>query len=554
MKRLLLFVVLALLLLSVPALSFAQEGTLNVRGLGNVSTYNYILNNDGASLGAYALLWPAPFRPDPLTSEWVPSLTSWEISEDGLSYTFHIQENANWSDGVPITSADIKFVIDAIQSDAVASPHKRAVAAVVAVNIIDDKTYELILDEPNCAALGDFFGVRFMPSHRYEPDFSDIETNSLNTNPDISGGPFILEEIVPDSFQRYRANPDYYEGPPGAAILINHVLENNELMLLAVEAGEVDYANMMGDIFQQLSQETRDNLQVQFAPGNSLGFVALNWANPENPQPAYDDGGNPIEQDPHPLFSDVNIRKAVAMGFSVEDVMSSLGEGGATRTLSVVVPAADWAFNNDIEPYPYDPEAAIALLEESGWFDTDGDGVREKDGQLLEFAVQYSDIVKYFETTSIIMQDQLSQIGFKVNVEKIEWVTYLYDYFYGQRYDATPLSNTFGIAPDPDHFTPLVNSGLDVPGSGSNTPSYVNPRVDELIQQGIRVPGCDRAARSEIYKELQQILYDDVAYHFTLSPSFYQVASDRVGNFETGGAPWGFYGYLAWLQTWTVDQ
>ena len=162
------------------------------------------------------------------------------------------------------------------------------------------------------------------------------------------------------------------------------------------------------------------------------------------------------------------------MGFSVEDVMSSLGEGGATRTLSVVVPAANWAFNTDIEPYPYDPDAAMALLEESGWIDTDGDGVRDKDGQLLEFTVQYSDIVKYFETTSIIMQDQLSQIGFKVNVEKIEWVTYLYDYFYGQRYDATPLSNTFGIAPDPDHFTPLVTSNLDVPGSGSNTPSYVN--------------------------------------------------------------------------------
>ena len=80
------------------------------------------------------------------------------------------------------------------------------------------------------------------------------------------------------------------------------------------------------------------------------------------------------------------------------------------------------------------------------------------------------------------------------------------------------------------------------------------PRVDELIEQGIRVPGCERAARAEIYKELQQILYDDVAYHFTLSPSFYQVASNRVSNFESGGAPWGFYGYLDWLHTWTVDQ
>ena len=70
------------------------------------------------------------------------------------------------------------------------------------------------------------------------------------------------------------------------------------------------------------------------------------------------------------------------MGFSVEDVMATLGENGATRALSVVAPAASWAFNTDIEPYPHDPDAAMALLEESGWFDTDGDGVVRKTGRI----------------------------------------------------------------------------------------------------------------------------------------------------------------------------
>ncbi len=554
MKRLLFLTLLVALAFSAPVVSLAQEGTLNVRGLGNVSTYNFILNSDGASLTAYGLLWPTAFRPDPLTSEWVPSLTTWEISDDGLTYTFRIREDAYWSDGVPITSADIQFVIEAIQSDNVPSPHKDAVEAITAVNIIDDKTYEVVLAEPNCAALGDFFTVRFMPAHRFAADFSDIETNPLNSNPDISGGPFILEEIVPDSFQRYRANPDYYEGPPGADTLINYALENNELMLLALEAGELDYTNMQGDIFQQLSQDTRDRLQVQFFPANSLGFVSMNWASPDNPQSAYDDGGNPIEQDPHPIFSDINVRKAVAMGFNVEDVMSSLGENGATRALSVVAPAANWAFNTDIEPYAYDPEAAMALLEESGWVDQDGDGVREKDGQLLEFEISYSDIVKYFETTSIIMQDQLSQIGFKVNVKKVEWTNYISDVYRGQKYDATPISNTIPSAPDPDQFTSLIVSYGDVPGGGGNNlASYINPRADELIEAAVKVPGCSTVARAEIYNELQQILHDDVAYHFTLSPSFYQVATNRVGNFVPGSS-WAFYGYLEWLHTWTVDE
>ena len=81
----------------------------------------------------------------------------------------------------------------------------------------------------------------------------------------------------------------------------------------------------------------------------------------------------------------------------------------------------------------------------------------------------------------------------------------------------------------------------------------MNPRVDELVDAGVRVPGCDNAARAEIYNELQQILHDDVAIHFTLSPSFYQLASTHVGNFVPGAA-WAFYGYLEWLHTWTVDQ
>ena len=161
----------------------------------------------------------------------------------------------------------------------------------------------------------------------------------------------------------------------------------------------------------------------------------------------------------------------------------------------------------------------------SGWVDSDGDGVREKDGGLLEFTVSYSDIVKYFETTAIVMQDQLSEIGFKVNVEKLEWSSYV-PFILSQGYDVTPLSNTIASAPDPNQFTSnVVSTGDVLGGGGSNLVSYVNPRVDELVDAGVRVPGCDNAARAEIYNELQQILYDDVAIHFTLSPSFYQLAA-----------------------------
>ena len=130
--------------------------------------------------------------------------------------------------------------------------------------------------------------------------------------------------------------------------------------------------------------------------------------------------------------------------------MATLGEDGGTRLSSSVVPAIEWAYNADIEPWPYDPEAAMALLEEAGWVDEDGDGIREKDGVLLEFTITYSALINYFETTALVAQDQLNQIGFDVSVDNQEWATYLNDVLLAQRFDASgrQLGRWFAAGPD----------------------------------------------------------------------------------------------------------
>ena len=209
MKQKLLLAVLILVL--VGGGIFAQDAdTVVIRGFGNISGFNPALLSDGASYQAFSLLWPAPFGTDSFTGEPVPGLTTWEVSDDALTYTFTIRDDANWSDGTPITSADMKFVIEAVQSEEIASVWEPNAELIESVNIIDDKTYEIVMSDINCAALSDIGTFRFMPSHRFAEDFSDFETNELNDNPDISGGPYILEEWAPDEFQRYSANPDFW--------------------------------------------------------------------------------------------------------------------------------------------------------------------------------------------------------------------------------------------------------------------------------------------------------------------------------------------------------
>ncbi len=551
MKRLLLLVLVLLVALPLSIAAAQDDETVVIRGFGNISSFNPALASDGASFQAYSLLFPAPVRVDSFTGEPTPGLTSWTVSEDGLTYTFTITEGAVWSDGTPITADDMIFTIGAIQQEEIATVLESNVALIDSVTKIDDRTYEIKLSSPDCAALSQFGAIRFMPAHKYAADYSDFMGSDFNMNPDISGGPYILEEWAPDEGQRFRANADFWGGAPQIPFLVNRVIGEQTVALQAIQAGEIDYTYFQGDLFSQITNQ--EDLQFQFFPQYTVNFLSLNWADPSNPQPAVDEAGNPVEQTPHPLFSDVNVRKAVAMGYNKQDILATLGgETGGTRLVGAVAPSVTWAYNSSIEPYPFDPEMAQQMLEEAGWVDSDGDGVREKDGVKLSFTIRYSNILNLFETTALIAQDQLNQIGFDVQLELVEWANYLDDVYFGQNYDATPMSNSGGTAPpDPNDFMTLLLTAEDVPGAGNNLASYVNPQIDELVAQARTVPGCDLAARAEIYQQIQQIAHDDVAYDWTFTPNIYQIANKRIGGFEPGPS-WVFYGYTGHVQNWTL--
>lgn len=557
MKRLGLF----LLLTAVLALPFttawgqsaSAKDTIVIRGLGNITNFNPALSQDGASLQAYNLLWPPPYEVDSKSGTPMPGLTSWVVSDDGLTYTFTIRKDANWSDGKPITSADMKFVIDAVQSPQVKSGLKANAQYIKEVKVVDDKTYQIILSQASCTALSDFEFFRFMPSYRFKSDFSDFETNTITTNPDISGGPYILVEAKPDQYQRYKANPTYWKGAPKIPFLINQVLQDPTLMLQALQAGSVDYANMQGDLFEQLTN--KDNLNYKTFPQVTVSFLMLNWADPTDPQPAYDKAGNPVQQKPHPIFSDVRVRQAVAMGYNKEDILKTLGgKDGGTLLLGAVIPTLTWAYNTDVQPYSYDPVKAGQLLDEAGWKMNPATNIREKDGKPLQFTITYSDLIKSFETTALVAQDELKQIGMDVQVKKEEWSAYLQDVYFGQKFDASPISNSgSGGAPDPNDFMTLLYSKNDVPGAGSNPTSYVNTKVDQLIDQARTVKGCSMDERAKIYKQIQQITHDDVAYDFTFTPNLYQIMNKRVGNFNPGPL-WVYYGYTDHVGEWTLGK
>jgi peptide/nickel transport system substrate-binding protein len=552
-RRFLFLLLLVIIPLAAIGVHAQDDTTVVVRNIGNLTTFNPILYSDGASIIAAHYLWPQLFEVDRFTGQPIPGLTTWEVSEDNLTYRFTIRDNAFWSDGTPITSADAKFVIDATADTNVPSPRRNNTRNIAAVNIIDDRTFEIVLNRPTCVVWSDFINFRLVPSARFAADFSDMATNALATAPDVSGGPYILEQSVTGEFQRYRINPTYWGAPATIPTLINRVIQDPAITLQALQAGEIDYASLRGDEFEQLVDTSRLNFAA--FPQNNVSFLAMNWVDPENPQPAYDADGNLVAQTPHPIFSDVRVRRAIAMAWNKADVLATLGgENGGTIIASSVLPSLTWAVNPDIQPYPFDPEAAAALLDEAGWVINPSTGIREKDGVPLAFEIAYSDLLRYFETIALVAQDYFTRLGMDVTLTKLEWATYLNEVFLGQRFDIAVLSNSGPNPPDPDSLARgLTYSRNDVPGSGGNVVSYVNPEYDALLDAAAAVPGCDPAARAELYYQIQQIQHEQVIYDFVLSPNLIQVMNSRIGGFEPGPW-WGLYGFTQHINEWRIGD
>jgi peptide/nickel transport system substrate-binding protein len=514
---------------------FAQgpEETL-VRGLtgGDISTLNPALMADSTSIDVGNFLWDGLYEADPDTGAPLPKLATWEVSEDGLTYTFTLTEEAVWSDGTPITSADVDFVYRAILDDSVPSPRKADFELIESLNIVDDKTFEVVLSEVNCTVWGSAFGsLTPVPSHLYAADFSDFVEGEQNLEPKVTSGPYYVDEYSPGEFVRLAANENYWGGAPQIPFILNRILADTAVQNQELLSNSIDYAFMYPDQFEQLGSP--DFLTGFVEPLNNTPLLVMNWEDPANPQAAYDDEGNAIEQTPNQFFSDVRVRQAIAMGYDKSAIVETLGPDGGYLLNGPFTPMFGWAQNPDVQPYAYDPERAAQLLDEAGWVLNADTGVREKDGVPFEFTLVYSPLVDLWTNIALVAQDQLGQIGIRMNIESMEWSAYLNDVLIPQKYDATIVGFGGGIEVDGIAYN-ILHSSNDVPGTGFNMASYVNPEVDALLEQGRSTVGCSQEERAAAYAEVNRIAMEEVAYDFTVGTNQVFVMNNRIQNYDPG--------------------
>jgi len=557
-KAVVILVTIAALLLA-PVVALAQgpgtgEGGPIIEGNGGTSIgpINDLRCSGTDCRAVTAWLVVSTIGVDPETQFFAPNVEGalvkdWTVSDDGLTYTFNLNDNLVWSDGTPVTGWDWLFAYYAYKhADEFESPYAYTVDDIDSMEVSEDGlTVTINFTSASCGVLSDasknlvppyVFG--WTPEMGEDFDWASLIEHPYETDPNVSGGPFVFEAMDSERVTLL-ANENYYKPviPEGFLYV---TVPDQTVMAERFIAGEL---NVMDNPQAAKRQEIRDNPNLQsFSYAAGLwDYLSLNFADPENPRDGFEKDENgemildenglpiPVDQGQHPLFGDVRVRRAIQQAINLDEIMEKavLGEGTVMASFLVT---GSWAVDPDLKPISQDQEAALALLNEAGWSDTDGDGILDKDGVKFSFELLTNEGNTRRGQIAELVQQQLAQIGIEVQVSAIDF-NQLLELQDSQTFDAIVLGWRNAYPDDPD-WTGLFTTDGDVVGSGFNSMSYSNPEVDRLFKEALNVPGCAPEDRAPIYYEIQKILQDDQAYVWLFTQNGFYAANNNITNWS----------------------
>lgn len=524
---------------------------------GDPTNMNPLISNNTVELALNEFLFPSLFNINPETRAPMKGgrndqdnglALDWTISDDGLVYTFHLRDDVTWNDGTPVTAYDYKFTFDALASEETSSPRTDVLQSVESIEAPDATTIVVTLKLASCRVIEELDDFGILPQHVIEPllegDFAKIDELDYNKNPNVTSGVFNFGALIPDDQTSLIRNDSHWM----SVSLDGYIIRNVPDQVVGIEqflAGEVNSVGTAGSasVPAVRMQEFRDlaeaeEFQIYEYVDDGLTFVGFNLADRTNPVDGLDEDGSPIDQGAHPFFSDIRVRQAIAQAINYEDIIEGAAEGEAVQVNSFGTPAL-WGYDASIEPWQYNPEAALALLAEAGFIDDDNDpstpliatedALYAEPGTPFEFQLLTNSGNLVREAAGTIIQDQLGQIGIAVDFQTREFGA-LVQRLLGQDFDAIMIGFT-NLDQDTDArnvFTP-VGDGV---GGGFNFVSYRNDRVTELYDQALALPGCDFAERQALYHEVSQILHDELPWLWLFAPNSMYAEANSVQNWQ----------------------
>ena len=452
---------------------------------------------------------------------------SWELHGDS-AVVFHLRRDVLWHDGQPVTAHDVEFTFNLAKDPEAASPLLASVflSNVASARVIDDHTIEFRFSQPHAQALEDFWWPP-LPRHMLQ----NVSPASLRDAPynrqPVGSGPFRMEEWRANEqlvLVRNTAFPAALGGPPAAERIVFRVIPESSTMLTELLTGSI-HVDIPVDPDQVRQVEADAATQLHAFPGRTVYFVG--WNNARSP------------------FDDVRVRRALTHAMNRREIVDALLYGQGELATSPIPP---WhpLYPSEIQPLPYDPQAAASLLDEAGWRDRDGDGVRENASrQRLAFTLLTSDDAVRRAVVEVL-QSQLRRVGAAAQVRVMEFQTMLQSHR-EREFDAV-LANwsldNFQIAAAP--LSLLHSRQADVPRS-PNRSSVRIARLDTAMERA--AASSNENEQRAAWREFTQTLQEEqpVTFMFWLN----ELAASRRNVQGVAMDPRGEFVSIA---RWTVSR
>ncbi|HET7343777.1 MAG TPA: ABC transporter substrate-binding protein [Methylomirabilota bacterium] len=435
----------------------------------------------------------------------VPGLArSWDISRDGLTYTFHLRPNVTFHDGTPLNAEAVRFVLDRQMNDQ--SPFyktgtypyvKGFLGNVAGVEVLDPQTVQIRLK----SALTPF--IQYLAHHSlyvYSPESLKKWGKDVVKHP-VGTGPFKLDAWEPGVKVVLSRNDAYWGGAPKLRQVVYVPIVEAQARLTAIKTGEIDLTlDVPPDALDGLRRDP--NLVVAEADSSAVWYVMLNTR--------------------QAALKDRRVRQALNYAVNKDAIIRDILRGTAIVATSPLSPVYGAFHEPNTSTYPFNPERARALLREAGY----------PNGLELTFLVPESGsgMQSPVEMATVI-QANLAAVGVKAKIQTMEWGAYLKKYLDGP--DMAEMSWNPSIG-DPDHMMYMLLSSDRFPPA-FNAGFYQNARVDELLRKGRTT--LDESQRLALYREAQKLVTDDAPWiivdhgkqvvvyrkrvqHFKLHPNF----------------------------------
>lgn len=434
---------------------------------------------------------------------------------DDTTLEVKIREGVTFHNGEDLTADDVVFTFERIINENAieypephTSPRKGLIAPLQSVEKVDDYTVQMTFTGVWPPAMQLLVHQQILPQDYLE----EVGTEGFIAHP-IGTGPFqfvegqLDDQIVMERFDDYWGGAADLEpvGPACVDRVIFRVIPEASTRAAALLAGEVDIIqNVPSELVDTLDQTP--GVDVKTAASTEPIWLQLNVSDP--------------------LFEDVNVRYALNYAVDKDLLIEAIYGGRAVPLPGPLSPFNNYV-NEDLEPYPYDPDMALALLEEAGWTDSDGDGTLDRNGQPFAFTI---DTIELWRPQAEALASMYREIGIDAGVRFWEYSVVQPQLLACER--QAFLDDWGDSAFDPvGHFEAKWHSVVaGEPYGRGNFSCYGNERVDELIRAG--EVEANEAARQEIYDEAQQLVYDDVPAVFLVLPEVAEGSSERIQNWE----------------------